>query len=145
MAGLKSDGTVVARGTDAQSFADVLRRWNDLKQVVTGDTVAIGLKQDGSLICTPGRWEEQLKDLSGVERIELNMYRYFAAYFEDGRVLILEAPVGEDALAETKTWTDIRQVYVGDGFVLGLKKDGSVVSAGLDFNQLWPEVLSEQE
>ena len=53
--------------------------------------------------------------------------------------------VGEDALAETKTWTDIRQVYVGDGFVLGLKKDGSVVSAGLDFNQLWPEVLSEQE
>ena len=144
--GVREDGGVSANGEDS-SGALAFLNWKDMKQVACGDTEAIGLKKDGTLLVTRESREE-LKELTDVERIELDMYRYFVAYRSDGSVWIDSYYLDESILEETRSWKNIKQICIFAAgteipFVLGLKSDGTVVSAGIDFEALYREANSQ--
>ena len=139
---VREDGGVSANGEDSLGAAFFLD-WKDIKQVECGDTEAIGLRKDGTILATRES-REKLRELTDVERIELEMYRYFAAYRSDGSVWIEPYFLDESLLEETRLWKDIKQIHISSfgtetPFVIGLKNDGTVVSAGIDFEALYRE------
>ena len=142
---VREDGNVTANGEDSDG-ASVFLDWKDMKQVDCGDTEAIGLRKDGTILVTRKDSRAELEELTDVNRIELDMYRYFAAYRSDGSVWI-EAYLDDELQEETRSWTDIKQVYVpfadSKPFILGLKNDGTVVSTGIDFESLYREAVKE--
>lgn len=141
---VREDGRVVANGEDSWSFAKTINDWRDVRQAVCGDTEAIVLHNNGTISATNSS-RNKLEELKNVERIELVMYRYFAAYQKNGSVYI-ESYVPDELTQLSRTWTDIVQIYTsqpygGQCFLLGLRTDGTVVSAGIDFNSLYREAL----
>ena len=144
---VREDGSVTANGEDSYGAA-VFLDWKDMKQVDCGDTEAIGLQKDGTILVTREDRRAELEKITDVDRIELNMYQYFAAYRKDGSVWI-ETYMDDKLQEEAKSWRDIEQVYVSlpdakTPFILGLKDDGTVASAGIDFITLYREAVKQK-
>ena len=141
--GLREDGSVTANGEDSEG-ASVLLDWTDMKQVDCGDTEAIGLRENGTILVTSEK-REAIQDLVDIERIELNLETPFVAYGTNGRVYI-DPIVDDEFMEEIRTWINVKQVLFSHygtktSFVLGLKNDGTVVSAGIDFDSLYSDAV----
>lgn len=79
------------------------------------------------------RWRDVVKVEAGIRtpRVEGGAQAdqgapLVAAIRGDGRVVALDAAMNE----EVSGWTDISDIAAGDGFLLGLSKDGRVLAAG---------------
>ncbi len=101
---------------------------NRLGMVAAGDLHTVGLRSDGTIIVTGHNTAGQcsVTGWSGVVAIaaggELTACVTYA-----GSVAV----AGSDTLsAEVQGWTDIAAVAVGAGHIIGLKTNGTVVSAG---------------
>lgn len=147
---VREDGTVISNGEDSSMLRLPTHTWKDMKQVVCGDTKMFGLRRDGIVVETA--WNESLLSfyteqtaLTDVQRIELEMYNYFAAYRSDGSVVIQYSVLDGATLKQTASWKDVVQVYVSSyndvGFALGLKSDGTVLSAGMDYDRLYRDAV----
>lgn len=118
---LYGDGTV-----SATLYLD----WEDVVSIDVGDRYKIvGLKKDGKVVATKDEsdyheWRD-LKDISTGPYIE----SVVAGLRNDGTV-ITDAPSFRDEYDPVKSWMDIVQIDVGSDFIIGLKKDGTVVAAG---------------
>ena len=97
--GLREDGSVTANGEDSEG-ASVFLDWTDMKQVDCGDTEAIGLRENGTILVTSEK-REAIQDLVDIERIELNLETPFVAYGTNGRVYIY--PIAEEDAYRTVT------------------------------------------
>jgi len=128
--GLKSNGTVVAAGSNASGQCDV-DDWEDIIQVTAGVYHTVGLKDDGTVVaagsnasgqCDVGDWEDIIQVAAGVH--------HTVGLKDDGTVVA----VGDNDHGQCNVsgWTDIVQVAAGGFHTVGLKNDGTVVAMGLN-------------
>jgi len=126
--GLKSDGTVIAVGSNTWGQSEV-GGWTDIVQVAAGERHTVGLKANGTVVAV-GSSEDGQCDVDGwSEIVQIDAGRHYTVGLKsDGTVLA----VGGDLSGQLGVggWTDIVQVATGFYHTLGLKSDGTVVAVG---------------
>jgi alpha-tubulin suppressor-like RCC1 family protein len=126
--GLKSDGTVVAMGSNDDGQCDV-STWKDIIFIEAGHYYSIGIKRNGTLVVAGFRFPYIAETLAlrDVVMVSSGMHN-IAALKADGTVEV----IGTDSRGEhlTSGWSDITAIASGDFSTLGLKSDGTVVLAG---------------
>ena len=126
--GLKTDGTVVAVGSNSCGQCDV-SSWTDIVAVAAGSHHTVGLKADGTVVavgdnergqCAVSGW----RDIVAVAAGSFHTVGLKA----DGTV----AAVGmmQFGQCDVSGWTDIVAVSAGRRHTVGLKADGTVVAVG---------------
>ena len=131
--GLKSDGTVVAVGSDSSGQRNV-NGWTDIVAVSAGARHTVGLKSDGTVVAVGdnyyyGRFDvESWTDIVAVSA----GVNHTVGLESDGTVVA----VGYDLYRQCSVgdWTDIVAVSAGENHTVGLKSDGTVVAVGKNDN-----------
>jgi hypothetical protein len=113
--GLQKDGRVVATGQGDYGQCEV-EGWKHIAGVAAGAFFTAGLRMDGKVLITPIRTVESALPSA-------------ATQIEQTNLLLREL---EEKLAPVQQWEDIIAIAAWDSYLLGLKEDGTVVSAGLD-------------
>ena len=125
------------------AIKDVLE-WTDIVSIDVGELHAIGLKSDGTVVCTgfyptesptlqlPDSRQistESWKDIIAVSAGS----RHSVGLRKDGTVVA----VGDNSYGQCRVddWTDIIQISAGDHHTVGLKKDGTVVCTNIPSGQ----------
>lgn len=136
VAGLKSDGTVVAVGSNSQGQLNV-EGWTDIVAIATGSDFTLGLRSDGTVAvagdCTSAdamtetlsAWEDIVAIAAAGNRVVLGLkgdgtvvyFSYFTFHVEE--------------------WTDIVAIAASEDYVAGLRSDGTVVTAVLEEYKSW--------
>ncbi len=103
-AALLENGRVMAAGDNEYHECDV-KNWQGIRAIACGGYVTLGLKDDGSVICIGGDDDPATREMTD--------------------------------LADDMPWSDIRQIFCGqstdgDGGLVGLREDGTVVTADGD-------------
>ena len=125
--GLKTDGTVVAVGSNKEIQGNV-SGWRDIVAVVAGSYNTIGLKADGTVVAV-GSNEEIQGNVSGWRDIVAVAASYHAVGLKaDGTVIA--GGYNEKGQGNVSGWRDIVAVAAGTGHTVGLKADGTVVAVG---------------
>ena len=145
--GLRYDGTVVAAGCLGWKGADVrpyVSDCTDIAAVETARYAIIGRKTDGTMVCQgpDGSWVEAVLEESGWTDVqEICLANTLLLVLKtDGTVTAvgttnsmgtveIENAYGRLNVSE---WTDIVAVSGDDFYSVGLKADGTVVTAGLN-------------
>lgn len=138
--GLKSDGTVVAEGDNRRGHCNV-SDWTDIVAISSGRSHTVGLKCDGTVVCTTPSdsvWNLGLCDIENwtdIVAIDAGMGAIIGLK-SDGTVVIIENTVGSPKPdfhnTDLSGWADIVAIDAGTGAIIGLKSDGTVVAAGSD-------------
>lgn len=139
--GLKSDGTVLAEGT--QGFnRDEIKKWKDIIQINANQNYTVGLRKDGTIIYSGDNafnYNDRVVDVSDFINIKkiYSSNQILAGLREDGTVKLIEVATNltfgklkKEELKEVESWTDITDISLGYGFIIGLKTDGTVVGVG---------------
>lgn len=128
--GLKRDGTVVAAGRNDKGQCEV-SNWEGITSISAGTVCTIGVKEDGSVVNTGQTEWTKSRFLSthqnNYQDGEENDLNVMYGLREDRTVEGIR--VYSSCEEETGKWTDIVDLVVVCGVVIGLKKDGTVVSA----------------
>ena len=148
--GLKSDGTVVAVGSNEKYDYELKKAvhcgqcntegWRNIVAISTGYEYTVGLRADGTVIAVGNNYEYdyELKkavhcgqcDTDGWRDIVAvsTGYHHTVGLKSDGTVVA----VGENESGQCNTgeWQDIIAVYAGGEHTVGLKSDGTVVAVG---------------
>ena len=146
MVGLKSDGTVIAVGDNLWGQCDV-DGWTDIVQVAAGHHHVAGLRADGTVVaigsneygqCDVGDWTDIVQITAGLF--------HTVGVKSDGTVVAAgsnyyprmwlpeDYPDVWDGKCAVGNWTDIVQVAAGTWHTVGVKSDGTVVAAGLNYH-----------
>ena len=126
--GLRSDGTVVARGWNSmgQCYVD---NWTDIVAVTAGTWHTVGLRSDGTVVatgrnnsgqCNVGGWTDIVAVAAGTENT-------FGLH-DDGTVIA--AGLNDDGQCNVGDWTDIVTVAAGYYHTVGLRSNGAVIATG---------------
>ena len=130
LVGLKSDGTVVAVGTNTLGQCDV-GDWIDIVQVSAGYYYTVGLRSDGTVVAVGsnshgqsnlGRWTDIVQIAAGPNHV--------VGLKSDGTVVVKGGNEYGQWSSGIHDWTDITQVAAGALHTVGLKSDGTVVAVG---------------
>lgn len=148
--GLKKDGTVVTTATSEKNnpykynHSDVTE-WTDIVDICTSDIFTLGLKSDGTVVSTGygtyTKYAYAVKTWSNA--VSISAYSttssgYAVGAMSDGTVQITnsKSPFSStvsnenyDVNAIVSTWENIKKVYAGPNYVIGLKYDGTLVYA----------------
>jgi len=127
--GLKSDGTVVAVGSNVYGQCNV-SSWTDITRVAAGSEFTIGLKSDGTVVAVGINSEGQcdISSWTGIIQVAAG-YDFSVGLKADGTVVA----VGDNDYGQcsgVSSWTGITQVAAGEWQTVGLKTDGTVVAVG---------------
>jgi len=126
--GLKSNGTVVAVGSNDGGQCDV-GGWTGIVQVAAGYMHTVGLKSNGTVVavadhddgeCEVGGWTGIVQVAAGCG--------HTVGLKSDGTVVAVG--YNDHEQCEVGGWTDIVQVAAGCGHTVGLKSNGTVVAVG---------------
>ena len=124
---LKSDGTVIATGTNENGECNV-SEWKDIISVYAGEYRTIGLKADGS-VCVAGKLftNESLSALSNTTSIDV-AFGVIAGIKGDGQAVA----VGTSSVGATKVsdWNNIVSISTSGSHTAGVKSDGTVIAIG---------------
>lgn len=127
---LRKDGRVYARGNNRYGQCDV-ERWQDIIDITPGHNGVFGLKSDGRVVYT-GFWKKKLQDVDYWTDIVAVVCPLSEAAVvglkADGHVKICGFDRGH--YCDTMSWRDIVAIACGDGYVVGLQADGTVVCTG---------------
>ena len=127
--GLKSDGTVISAGDNSLGQCNVTS-WENIIRIAAGNQMSAGLKSDGMVVSTSSSYD--VSAWWGIMQIDAGYL--VAGLKHDGTVNVtgneFQNSTWADTAQEVSTWTDIVQVATGDGHVVGLKRDGTVVATG---------------
>lgn len=122
--GLKSDGTVVAVGSNYDGRCAV-SGWTDIVAVSAGDDYTVCLKSNGMVVAVGGNVNGQF----WTDIVAISAGRYHTVGLKsDGTV------VTTDTYDDVSGWTDIVAVSAGLDHTVGLKSDGTVVAVGSDYD-----------
>jgi hypothetical protein len=130
--GLRSDGTIVAVGSNNNGQCNV-QDWTDIVEIYAGNTATdtIGVKSDGTIAAAgrlggmdyinliPGKTESMLKVIPG--------FRGIIVLLKEGNIKYIEMAGNMEDLDYFIGLTD---AAIGTGHAVGLRFDGTVVSAG---------------
>ena len=130
--GLRSDGTVVAAGSNEDGECDV-SDWRDIIAVSTGKCSIVGLKSDGT-VAAVGYNEDGKCEVSGWRNITaISSGEYHTVGLRaDGTVVAAGSTI--DGQCSVSGWRDIVAVSAGSDFTAGLRSDGTVVATGQYFD-----------
>lgn len=136
--GLKKNGTVVPAGTDYNVVYSDVSTWTDVARVYAGDTKALAVRKDGTVLFSDGAIpEEYRRELAEWRDIKAlyNVDDAIIGLKKDGSVVIVSTPrkyptLDEAAIKQVAAWTDIEKISVSNTHAVGLKKDGTLVFAG---------------
>ena len=134
--GLKADGTIVGTGNNGYRQLDI-EKWNNVVSIVAGDERSFALINDGTVASTFSNRAQKLDFSSWENIISFNSWDYLSVGIrKDNRI----KPIYDDRWTSdtflTKLSSALDQLYdiayadIGYGFVIGLMKDGSLVSCG---------------
>lgn len=127
--GLRKDGTVIAAGRNDKGQCEVTN-WEGITSISAGTVCTIGVKEDGSVVNTGQTEWTKSRFLSthqnNYQDGEENDLNVMYGLREDRTVEGIR--VYSSCEEETGKWTDIVDLVVVCGVVIGLKKDGTVVS-----------------
>ena len=138
--GLKSDGTVVAAGSDKNGQLNV-GDWHDIVAVSAGQFFTCGLKEDGTAITTipeelrtdENSWYKDLlvDDWDHLIAISAGDWT-IAGLKDDGTVafIMTDYDYNSNNISEISNWTDIVAVTAGLYEVMALRADGTLLVAG---------------
>ncbi len=126
--GLKSDGTVVASGTNDYGQCNVAD-WEDVVQIDCSPTYTAAVKSDGTMLFTGENnyMNDDVTKWSNVKKIIAGEY-HIVALLNDGTMLTT------DSSLDVSDWTNIVDFDYSGYSVIALKDDGSVV---YDFDVNW--------
>ena len=140
---VREDGRITAAGEDAYGYGDLLQG-RDYIEAVCGDTLAIGLKADGTLVST--REEDfpvgQYEGIVHLQRCFPNVGdSNTVAFRKDGSFVFLSSYLSGPVIEEAESWTGIKRVWMSPdaGFVIGLREDGTLIAAGLELEELYSD------
>lgn len=128
---LKSDGTVVAAGSNSSGQSDV-DGWSDIVAVSAGRAHTVGLKSDGTVVtagkdsagrCDVSNWSDIVAISAGFENT--------AGLKSDGTVVVVGA--NQFGQCDVGDWSDIEMVSAGEYHTVGVNSDGTVVAVGKNF------------
>ncbi len=143
--GLKSDGTVVAVGSNVYGFCDV-ENWTDIMSISAGDYHTVGLKSDGTVVAVGsssfGRCN--IEEWTDIVSISAGSY-HTVGLKSDGTVVVADSNLYGQCNVES--WKNIVSISAGDYHTVGLKSDGTVVAAGFnEYRQCnvknWTDIVS---
>ena len=123
--GIRKDGTAVAAGDNSYGQCDV-EGYSEIVDVSVSENRTVLLKSDGTAVFLGERSADGFTADSILFAEAAK--NHTAAVLSDGTVTAVGS--NDFGQCETEKWTDIVQVAVGDRFTIGLKSDGSAVSAG---------------
>lgn len=126
--GLRSNGTVIAKGDNKQAQTNV-KSWRNITQVAANSYQSVGLKEDGSVVAVAASLYGPL-DVSGwkdIVQIAAGQL-HTVGVKREGNVIA----DGYNAYGQTnvEAWENIIQVATGAHHTVGLKSDGSVIATG---------------
>ncbi|MCR5795888.1 MAG: protein kinase [Solobacterium sp.] len=126
-----SDGTVCGTGKN-KAYCDAVSSWTDIVGLTASEEHVIGLKKDGTIVCTG---ENRLIDLKKVSAwtdiIAVTSSRFFAAGLKTDGTVVAESRHPEQR-PDVSDWTDIIAVSASGTDLFGLRSDGRVVASGSD-------------
>ena len=131
LVGLRADGTVVAAGSNEMGQCNV-EQWSGIKSVIAGPNATFGITNYGTAIATGDNQYHQC-DVSGWQNIKqiISTKRHTAGLTYDGKVLM--TPSHRKEFCEiTQSWDDIVSIALSDYFMIGARRDGSVVTVIID-------------
>jgi len=146
-------------GKGSKDLLAITQKWSNIVSIASSNFHTVGLKDDGTVVATGNNsiyikrnkqsekvYSGQCETLSwsGIKAIACGLY-HTVGIKADGRVVAVgfnEIDNDEKCLSEimdlhcgrcdTQTWTDIVSVVCGVDATVGLRKDGTVVVAGLN-------------
>ncbi len=126
--GLKTDGTVVAVGSNEKGQCNI-SKWTNIVSIAAGYYHTVGLKSDGTVVAVGNNNDGQCnvsdwKDVVMVKASDGNTI----ALTSSGKILI--AGDTKQYGSEYTSWTNIVDVAASDYHIVGLKSDGTVVACG---------------
>ena len=121
---LKSDGTVVAVGSEQYGCNDV-SDWSDIVAVSAGTRHIVGLKSDGTVVAEGRNDKDQCDvfDWTGMVAISAGGY-HTVGLRSDGTVVLA------GTYYDVSDWSDIVAISAGEAHIVGLRSDGTVVASG---------------
>ena len=130
--GLRSDGTVIAVGTNESGQCSV-SGWKDIVAVSAGWAHTVGLKSDGTVVAVGNNESGQcnISDWNDIVAISAAGF-YTVGLKSDGTVVATGD--NESGQCNVSDWSDIIAISAGANNVAGLKADGTVVVAGSSRN-----------
>lgn len=128
--GLKSDGTVVATGSNYYGQCDV-SGWTDIFAVSGGGYHTVGLKSDGTVVAT-GRNDDGQCDVSEWTDIVSVAAGSTHTVGLKSDSSVLAKGYNRYGQCDVSGWTDIVAVAAGSSLTVGLKSDGTVVATGIN-------------
>ena len=133
--GLKSNGTVVTEMVNhtceskETCYHEIFKanEWENIVAVSAGYEYTVGLKKDGTIVITGETMGFAINNQDWTNIISISADALLAGLKSDGTVIISEY---NDL--DTSKWCEIIDVSAGNGFVVGVKKNGKVVATGFD-------------
>lgn len=135
-AGLRTDGSVVAKGCNTSGQCNV-SRWSNIVAITAGMSHTVGLRADGTVVATGDNDEGQcnVSNWSNIVAIAAGV-THTVGLQADGTVVATGD--NEDGACDVSDWRSIVSIAAGESYTVGLKADGTAVSVGA----LWREDLS---
>ena len=130
--GLKSDGTVVATGSNSCGKCDV-SDWTDIVAVAAGDYHTVGLRSDGTVVAVgdDNAWQCSVFYWKDIVAISAGNYHTVGLKSDGTVVAIGEIDYGR---CDVSGWRGIIAISAGGSHTIGLKSDGTVVAAGSNYD-----------
>ncbi|MDO5112701.1 MAG: hypothetical protein Q4E65_10380 [Clostridia bacterium] len=129
--GVRTDGTVIATGQNADGQCDV-SGWQNIVYAAANDNLTVGVKEDGTVVyagvAMPGI--EDLASWSNVKKVAVGD-GIIVGLTHDGFVM------GLGDAGDAPFWTDVADIQAAGKHVVALKTDGSVVVTGDQADPGW--------
>lgn len=133
-AAIREDGSLYFWGEDAPTLQEELLLWTDLKQVCTGDVLAVGLRNDGRVLTAARHYElRETETWTDVDKL------FLLDGFSDGYSQLLLVGVKTDGSllatglldVDLSSWRDVVEIGRLDETLIGLKSDGTLLTSEL--------------
>lgn len=139
--GLREDGTVVATPPEVQ---EQVENWKDIKSFAVNDEYKVlGLQKDGTVVLGKSSKLYGDKAITGFSDIvEIAMNNAVAvALSASGQVFCQQTDylgvTYDKEIEEIEKWRDIAKLYPGNGYILGLRENGTVEAIKIKRNLLY--------
>lgn len=130
--GLTGDGRVLAAGNDEYGQCDV-SDWQDVVRICCGSFDSYGITRDGTMLHAGFRDLSALAGWTGIQRVSAGDGVMFALR-ENGSLL-------SSLPDQAQSWQDALDLAAAGHAPVGLKRDGTLLSAGRDLSG-WTDVVA---
>lgn len=121
IAGLKSDGTVVAAGDNG--IAALVDDWKYIVSIAAGNSAVAGLKMNGTVVCSDPEINKSVSKWNDIIAIDMES-DYILGLKKDGTVVV------SNYITIPSDWKDIVQIAAGSQHCVALRADGTVLVVG---------------